>query len=114
MDFFPAMYQRHNSGFSIQFLINHSLLFPATPQVVKFTGSIPYWNSGTDAAITSEWSSTVWADNAILNAKIGLKQKCYSIIAIITSDGSNAHEEGTWVGYDMLYQRDPIPQGKAA
>ena len=89
-------------------------MFPDTPQAIKFAGNIPFWNSGADPAITTKWNSTVWSDKAVLNAKVGLKQKCYSIIAIITSDGSNPHEEGTWAGYDMLYQRDPIPQGKAA
>ena len=114
MEWFPTLYQKHNSGYTVQFLVDNTELFPANPVNVKFTGNIPFWNDGGDPLITTEWGSTIWAVKPILNAKINLAKKCYSIIAIIKSDGSNAQEEGTWVGYDMLYQRDPIPQGKAA
>ncbi len=111
--FFPTMYQKHNSGFSVQFLVNRSVLYPASAVTITFSGNIPYWHDGTDARITSEWDGTVWADKSVLSAKIGLKKKCYSIIPIITSDGSNAQEEGTWIGYGMTYQRMPQSQGRA-
>lgn len=113
VSFFPTMYQKHNSGFSVQFLINRSILSPASAVTITFSGNIPYWHDGTDERITSEWGGTVWVVKPILSAKIGMKKKCYSIIPIITSDGSNAQEEGTWIGYGMTFQRMPQSQGRA-
>lgn len=113
MSFFPTMYQKHNGGFNVQFLINRTTLFPASPINITFSGNIPYWNDGNDERITAAWGNTVWTEKPILSAKIGLKQKCYSIIPIIKSDGSNAQEEGSWIGYGMTFQRMPQAQGRA-
>ena len=113
MEWFPTLYQKHNGAFSVQFLIDSTELFPASPINIKFTGNIPYWHDGTDDQISATWNGSLWVGKPILNAKLSLAKKCYAVIAIITADGSNTKEEGTWVGYDMLYQRDPIPQGKA-
>ena len=111
--FFPTLYQKHNGGFSVQFLLNRTTLFPASPIPIAFSGNIPYWNDGTDPRITAAWGNTVWTEKPILSAKIGVKQKCYSIIPIITSDGSNTKEEGSFIGYGMLFQRLPQAQGRA-
>jgi len=112
-EFLPTLYQKHNGGFNVQFLINRSSLFPASPVNLTFRGNIPYWSEGTDSNISSAWNSTVWSEKPILLARTVLKKKCYSIIAIIKSDGSNTQEEGTWIGHDIKHQSISQKQGKA-
>jgi hypothetical protein len=113
-EFLPTLYQKHNSGFNVQFLVNRSELFPASAINITFKGNIPYWNDGADAGISSKWNNTVWSAKPILSARIVLKKKANTIIAIIKSDGSNTQEEGTWIGYDIKHQRISQKQGKAA
>jgi hypothetical protein len=113
-EFLPTFYQKHNGGFNVQFLINRSVLFPTSPINLTFRGNIPYWNNGTDPNISSKWNSTVWTSKPILLARTILKKKCYSIIAIVKSSGSNTQEEGTWIGHDIKHQNISQKQGKAA
>lgn len=114
MEFLPTLYQKHNGGFNVQFLINRSELFPSSATNLTFRGNIPYWNDGNDENISSQWNSTVWTEKPILLARTILKKKCYSIIAIIKSSGSNTQEEGTWIGHDLRHQNISQKQGKAA
>jgi hypothetical protein len=114
MEFLPTLYQKHNSGFNVQFLVNRSELFPANVVNITFKGNIPYWNDGSDPGISSKWNSTVWAEKPILPARIVLKKKCNTIVAIVKSSGSNTQEEGTWIGYDIKHQNISQKQGKSA
>lgn len=107
MEFLPTFYQRHNGGFNVQFLLDRSELFPTTAITLTFKGDVPFWGGGT-------WGGTVWTTKPILAARVVLKKKAYSVIVIIKSDGSNAQEEGTWIGHDLKHQNISQKQGKAA
>jgi len=114
MTFLPLFYQQHNGGFNVQFLVNRSQLVPSSAVTVSFRGNIPYYNDGTVASVTTLWGSSVWSLRPVLNAKISLKTKVFSVIPLIKSSGSNPKEEGTWVGCSWIIQDFPVVQGKAA
>lgn len=110
----PTLYQKYNGGFSVQAVINRTRLHPATPRPIVFRGNIPYWNGGANANVTTQWGSTIWSRKPILGAVVNMGQKANSVFFIFTCDGSNAREEGTLIGYDLLIQALRKPSRKAA
>ncbi len=100
----PIAFQRFDSSLKLQWIIDGSYIKPSTARAISLYNRVPYWRDTTDTQRAQLWNSTVWNSRPYVIRPVTVDEPFRYIQLRLTSTGTNAQDETTYAGAEVLYQ----------